>query len=774
MVKLSILGPTKLRREDGSLDDSFLKGPKRLALITFLMLKKPYGFHRRDEMLALLWPERGQKSARNALNNILYHIRSALGKEIILSRGNEEISINQDKIWCDAIAFEEALDNGNPRKALELYRDNLLHGFHVSDVSNEFQDWLDAERERLKLRATEGFWTLAEEAEEVGNPSDAIKWAKKAVRFTPFSEDAQSKLIILLKRMGYRTEALKAYEKYKKRLHSEWEMEPSETLKTLVEDMNASSEKATSTMVENTGKSYESLQISKDQASESSSGRSSSQTWWLAAVAIFIITIIAAWVVWNGTHSENEDPAIISERSVAVLPFTYLSAEDSTDYFSLGMTEEILTRLGQINDLSVISRTSVMRYQNTEKSLLEIANELGVNAVVEGSVQRVGDQVRITAQLIDARTDHHLWSESYNRDIRDILSVQSEVATRIAESLLDELLPQQQEQLTNQQEIDETAYHLYLQAQHLRDRRDSVGVMQAKTLFEESIEHDPTYAPTYGGLAMASFWAGLMGWDPIDMEEPEILQAVNKALAIDSTTVEAYLAKGLYYHLFTREWKLSEQAFEQALEINPNHSEVRSEYDWFLLRLGRIDEALAGMKKTATLDPYSWHAHHSLGYAYHSNRLYEAAIQELETALNLGSQFSNTKEYLSFAYLKQSQHLFSRKLYDDVESHLERAYELRVELAGGDTQGMQLFEEAVKGNREAVLEGLEQVSLPPFQKIVLLLIVDEKKPALDLIDQTWSFNAKSYMDPIFDSVRDDPRFEQIVEKKLGRDIDMDR
>lgn len=773
MVKLSILGPTKLRREDGRLDDSFLKGPKRLALLTFLMLKKPHGYHRRDEILALFWPERGQKSARNALNNMLYQIRNSLGKEVLVSRGTDEIGINRENIWCDAVVFEEMLDEGQNQQAMELYRGNLLFGFHVSDISNEFQTWLDTERERLKNRAAKAAWTLAEKSEQAENLSDAKKWAKKAAGFTPFSEDAQVKLITLLKRFGYRTEAHKAYEKYEERLRTEWEMEPSEKLKVLVEDMRQSSVKSSETSEASNGNHQHYSKNSKIPTQKNTSKKSGSKLWWIGATVIILIVIAAFWMIWDDAPPQNNESSTISEQSVAVLPFTYLSAEDSTDYFSIGMTEEILTRLAQINDLSVISRTSVMQYRNTEKSLLEIANELGVHAVVEGSVQRVGDQVRITAQLIDAHTDHHIWGESYNRPMRNILALQSEVATSITDALHAELLPQEREQLINLQEIDEMAYHLYLQGQYLRDRRDSAGVMQAKTLLEESIRHDSTFAPAYSGLAMASFWAGLMGWYPVDMEEPEILQAADRALAIDSTSVEAYLAKGLYYELYTREWELSEQAFEQALEINPNNSELQSEYDWFLLRLGRIDEALAGMKKTATLDPYSWHAHHSLGYAYHCNRQYEAAIQELETALNLGSQFSNTKEYLSFAYLKQSQLLFNREQYVEMEPHLERAYELRVNLAGGETQGMHLFEEAVKGNQEDVLEGLEQVSLPPFQKIVLLLLIGENKRALDLLDQTWSFNAKSYMDPIFDPLRDDPRYEQIVEEKLGRDIEID-
>src|SRR6056297_2709925 len=151
MIKLSVLGTTIIQKEDGSVGHSILSGPKRLAILTYLILEKPRGFRRRDEITALFWPEMGQKGARNALSNILYHIRESLGKDVIINRGTEEVSLNMDRIWCDAIAFEKALQEENPRKALEIYHDDLLVGFHVSDVSNEFQNWLDQERNRLRV-----------------------------------------------------------------------------------------------------------------------------------------------------------------------------------------------------------------------------------------------------------------------------------------------------------------------------------------------------------------------------------------------------------------------------------------------------------------------------------------------------------------------------------------------------------------------------------------------------------------------------------------------
>ncbi|NBC65839.1 MAG: hypothetical protein GVY07_09330 [Bacteroidetes bacterium] len=771
MVKLSILGPVKLRREDGSLDDSFLKGSKRLALLAFLILKKPRGFHRRDEILGIFWPEHGQKSARNALNNMLYQIRNSLGKESLVSRGTEEISINREKVWCDALAFEELLEEGEVQKAFDLYRDTLLLGLHVKDVSNDFQNWLDAERERLRNLASKAAWALTEKANEKGSHSNAVKWAKKAAALTPFSEDAQARLISLLKKFGYRTEAIKAYEKYEDRLRSEWKMEPSKKLKALVEETSQSSQDfPQSTDPRNAQTSSSQKKEASAESSENTIRKFSSQIWWPAVATLIAIATLAGWMLWDNTPAENEVQPSISERSVAVLPFTYLSAEDSTDYFSLGMTEEILTRLAQIEDLSVISRTSVMQYTNTEKNLQVIAQELGVGTVVEGSVQRVGDQVRITAQLIDANTDHHLWSESYNRPMRNILSIQSEVATSIAEALQAKLIPQERQHLTTSREVNEEAYLLYLQGQHLRDRRDSTGLFGADSRFREAIALDSTFAPSYGGLAMNTFWLGLHGWQHGETAILKTLEAANRALAIDSTIVEAHLAKALVHQIYHHDWKKSEQIFKKAMEINPGHSHTRSEYGMQLLRLGRVDEALEYMRQAVNIDPRSYHAHHGLGYAYLCKRQYEEAINEMETAISMQPEFHTQKLHLYHALLKYSQRLYQEGKDEEAEMYIERIYDHFPESPEDQT----LINMVIRGQEEQAIEQLDEFTFTfPGKKMHLMLLLGQNDEALSLIDKViMPFNVASFADPMFDPVRDDSRFEQMVERGLGVDVDV--
>ncbi|NBC03125.1 MAG: hypothetical protein GVY20_05395 [Bacteroidetes bacterium] len=788
MNELSILGSTKLRTEDGSLDHSFLAGPKRLALLAYLILTKPHhGFHRRDKLITLFWPEKGQKSARNALSNMLYHIRSTLGKEIIESRGNEEISINLDEIWCDAIAFEEALDQGNPRKALELYRDNLLLGFHVSDVSNEFQDWLDAERERLKLRAAEGAWTLAKEAEETENVSAARNWGKKAAKFTPYNEDTQARLITLLNRLGYRSEALETYEEFASRLRSEWEMEPTDKLKSLVKNMQEQSEKKESfaTADPNEPHFQEGDIISTDGDSLSSEPTSkedrSAFKWVVSTTAVFLILIVTAWFYWIDAPVQNKEAPAISQQSVAVLPFTYINAPDSTDYFSLGITEEILSKLARVSNLSVISRTSVMQYQNTDKTVREIARELGVSTVVEGSVQKHEDQVRITAQLIDAETDQHLWGDTYDRQIENILLVQSEVAARIADALQTELLPYENSEYTPNQNVDELAYQSYLQAKHMLDIHNPDGIVKSVEIFKESISIDSTFAPAYGGLSLAYLYSGLLsrfddkvtGVEGMNLRNAAnlSLESSNQALSINPNVVEAYLAQAIIYQRIYKNWEQSEEKFLKALSLNPNHSDVRVEYGVHLLYKGNINEALIHMEKAVAVDPLSWTAHHGLGYTYYCNREYEKAIRELETSIKLGSRYPDTKKHLSLALLKRSQELFSDGRDEQAMAMIERGSSVLNEIWGTNTGWKETVVFAAMGNKGQTIQSIHENPLPFPPMLYSLLLVGQTDEVLELLDNRLNFSInRTYVDPIFDTVRDNPRFQEIVEKDLAKAV----
>jgi DNA-binding SARP family transcriptional activator len=233
MIEFRLLGSVDLKGSEGETLRSVLAQPKRVALLAYLAVARPNGFHRRDKLLGLFWPESDQERGRGSLRKAIYLLRQSLGEEVIVSRGDEEIGLAEGALWCDAVAFEAALDVGEPERALELYRGHLLDGFYIAEAP-EFERWVDGERERLCARASEAAWALADEAEGMGNGVEVAKWARKAVSFSPDDEAALRRLLELLDRLGDRTGAIKEYEGFARRSREEYEADPSPETQALI------------------------------------------------------------------------------------------------------------------------------------------------------------------------------------------------------------------------------------------------------------------------------------------------------------------------------------------------------------------------------------------------------------------------------------------------------------------------------------------------------------------------------------------------------------
>ncbi len=796
MIKLQFLGPVIIRKEDGSLDQTIPKGSKRIALLAYLVLAKPRVHHRRDELVALFWPDAGQKSARNSLSNILYHLREALGKDIILNRGSEDICVNSDKVWCDVLAFEKAIIQGDLKKAFQHYTNELLTGLHVNHVSNDFQDWLDRERDTLQNAYSKLCWDLAGKEKDLDNFEDAYHYAQKGSELRQYSKKHQRRYFEFLVEIGKPGEARRAYEQYAERLKTELNTEPSADLRSYIENLDAShsDNKPAQTVsessvimqhpsVESDSKNgvEKSVKNKPNKLYAGNTGRLSKTL--ISNILILIIFVLSVLLIGR-IFSNPETRIQLGDKSVAVLPFTYINSADSTDYFSLGITEEILSKLGRVGDLSVTSRTSVMKYQNSEKSIREIAGELGVTTVVEGSVQRHGGRVRITAQLIDAETDRHLWGDTYDRQIENILDIQSEVAARIAGALQTELLPFDNSEYNPQQNVDEIAYQKYLQAKYLLDNGNVDGIVESVDLLKESISIDSTFAPAHGKLALAYVYsamkmgfsskvAGIKGMtlkDGLNLA----LQSSNKALSINQNVVEAYLAQAMI-HKLNKNWAQSEDKFLKALSINPNHSDVLIDYGTFLTKLGNNEKALIHKKKAVAVDPLSWKTHFSLGIAYAHDKRYDDAIRELKTSINLGSQYRPTKGFLTMSLLKRSQELFNNGQDEQALAVIEQDSSVINEILGTNTAWKETFIFAVKGDKQKVLQNIEDnVLIRPGPTIYFLLLVGQKETAYQTIEQYIDFsNNTAFISSIFDSVRNEPRFQEMVERDLNIEIDFD-
>jgi serine/threonine protein kinase/Tfp pilus assembly protein PilF len=327
----------------------------------------------------------------------------------------------------------------------------------------------------------------------------------------------------------------------------------------------------------------------------------------------------------------------VQNKSIAVLPFKNLSDSKEDEYFSDGITEDILTQLSKISDLNVISRTTIMQYKNSQKSLKQIGQELKVGVVLEGSVRHAGDRIRISSQLIDAGSDRHLWAETYDRQMKDVFAIQSDVAKQIAAALKANLSLGEKNRIERGQTENTEAYQLYLKGRFYWNKRTVPDLQKSIRYFNQAIEKDPTYALAYAGSANSLVILPAFG---ISAKEcyPKAQQAAHKALEFDSTLAEAHTV--LAQLMESRfEWMAAESRYKRAIELNPNYPTAHQWYGTLLSRLGRYDEAIYESRRAAELDPLSLIINYSLCYTLFSMRQYDEAKEHSNKGIELDPNF---------------------------------------------------------------------------------------------------------------------------------------
>jgi TolB-like protein/predicted TPR repeat methyltransferase len=282
-----------------------------------------------------------------------------------------------------------------------------------------------------------------------------------------------------------------------------------------------------------------------------------------------------------------------------------LSGDPEQDYLVDGMTEALITDLSRISELKVASRSSAMRYKGSDKPLSEVARELNVDAIVEGSVAREGDRVAVTAQLIEAATETNLWADRYEREISSIMALQADVARAIAREIQVTLTPQEEALLASSREVDPEAYEAYLKGMAQFYELTPAGLEAAQHYFEQALEKDPNYAQAHGGLALV--WGGRqqMGLTPVAEATPKAKAAAQRALEIDDSVAEAHYALAVIRAWSDWDWDGAEPAFQRAIELKPNWADVRAYYSHYLLITGRTEEAIAQMEQAVEIDPYN-------------------------------------------------------------------------------------------------------------------------------------------------------------------------
>jgi len=480
----------------------------------------------------------------------------------------------------------------------------------------------------------------------------------------------------------------------------------------------------------------------------------------VAALAI-ASAIVLLYFTQRGSHG-----AIAPQKSIAVLPFENLSADPGNAYFAEGIQDEILTRLSKIADLKVISRTSTQHYKSTPENLPEIAKQLGVANVLEGSVQKSGDAVRVTVQLIRALTDSHLWAESYDRKLIDTFGVESDVAQKIASSLEAKLTGSEQRAIAGRPTENSEAYQLYLKGRFFWNKRTGQDLKVALDYFQKAVAADPNYAAAYAAEGDTCMLIPLFSAGTPKEYFPKAEAATRHAIELDETTAEGHAALANLVFLemnFTE----SEKEFRRAIELNPNYATA---HHWFgnslLASLGRFDEAIAEGKRSIELDPLSLINNADLGSTLMVARRYDEAIAQLQRTLALDANFY-------YAHWNLGEVLYYKGDLAGCIRECEKARSLEE-----DPEALGLLAQAyIKTGRKAdglkILAELNETARRSYVRPELFAMIyaalGDKLKAIRLLEDEYQ-NRDGFdltgikVDPRLDPLRDEPRFQQLLAK----------
>ena len=481
--------------------------------------------------------------------------------------------------------------------------------------------------------------------------------------------------------------------------------------------------------------------------------------WKLSGFGLALV-LAASWIFYSQSQSSSKI------RSLAVLPLESLSGDASQDYFADGMTDALIADLGQISALRVISRTSAMAYKRVHRPLSEIARELNVEAVVEGTVLRSGERVRITAQLIQVPNEKHLWAQSYEGDVQDTLALQNSVARAIAEQIQVTLNPQEEAALKKSKPVNAEAYEAYLKGRYFWNKRTREGLVKATDYFHHAIHTDPDYARAYSGLADSYALSGDWEYGILSPQDafPRAKAAVTKALALDDNLSEAHTSLAFIKDLYDWDWASAEKEYKRALALNPGYATAHHWYAWHLIVMGHNGDGIAELKKAESLDPLSLIISADLADALCIAHRYDESVQQGQKTIEMDPHFA-------VAHYQLGQALEQKHKHDEAIAEFRRA----IELSGANTT----FESnlanayAVSGRKEEAmkivkdLEGRQRQDSSTDASIALIYVgLGDNDRAMIWLNKAYQarFNPSILMRPVFDPLRTDPRFQDLLHR----------
>jgi TolB-like protein/Flp pilus assembly protein TadD len=580
----------------------------------------------------------------------------------VLGRGEEELGIDEEQLWCDVRHLETALEAGQAEPALELYRGELLSGLHVSDAP-EFERWLDEEREHLRRCVCGALETLATDAAAGGERRSAAEWWRRLSALDPLNSRITLRLMDALAASGDRAAALQVARAHKNLLREELGAEPEASVAELAESLRTESNGRGPARPErltvHDSSDPASIPVQPDGSRGPDVRRARIATKRVAAMVALIGggLIVGGWLVFGGEFAARSAGTAPTTKRLVVLPFVNLGSGDDA-YFAAGVTEELTARLAVVDRLRVIGSTSASRYKNTTKSIPEIGKELGVDYVLEGSVRwqkSAGGpaRVRVTPQLVSTRDGAHLWAQIYDEPLDEIFRVQSDIAQKVVHALNVTLVDQQRRTVEAAPTTNLEAYDYYLRGHdYVRRGTDETTALAAARMFEKAVELDPGFALAYAHLARAYT---RLYWSYSDHSEERLTkakQAIDKALELEPGMPEAHHSLGTYYGLGLMNYDRALREFAIAESSRPNDSRLFLARANVETRQGRFQESLADFEKAWQLDPASSNVASNYGITFDILRDYPRAEALYTRAIALAPDRTNPYMLKIWLYLR--------------------------------------------------------------------------------------------------------------------------
>jgi len=471
----------------------------------------------------------------------------------------------------------------------------------------------------------------------------------------------------------------------------------------------------------------------------------------------------------TSSSPESAKAAAPSPKSVAVLPFANLSRDPDNAYFAAGIQDEIITRLAKIGELKVVSCLSTQRFKSSPDDLPAIAKELGVANVLQGSVQRSPDAVRVNVQLVGAETDTHLWADTFDRKLTDVFQIESDIAKTIAEKLQAKLTGSEERAISMQPTADVEAHQLYLKGRYLWNRRTAENLEKALNYFQQAADKDPNYALAYSGIADTCALFSVYGAGAPQEYLPRAKAAAEKAVELDDSLAEAHASLGLVYHSYFRSAE-SAREFDRSIQLDPNYATAHHWYGRLTLVMqGKLDHALVEVKRAYELDPVSPIIHTDVGAVYLMARRYDEAIEQLRGTVQMDPEFYWAHRFLGMAL----------DLKGDTTGALAeftKAFQLNDDPAGlgfiGHAQARMGHEKEARARLDQMNDAAKRRYVAPYAFALIHLALGDKDQALDWLEKAAQERGLTYfnfikVDPFLDPLRGDPRFEAVMQKVTG-------